>query len=72
MNIQYCLCMIYCEVLYGSICQNTHLSRVSWNFITKFCSSSAHFWDFSTFKMADFLPLKKSKDLRSDSRVTIC
>ena len=34
------------------------MTKVSCNFIT-FCSTGAHFCDFSTFKMAYFLPVKK-------------
>ena len=40
------------------ICPNTYLTKVSCFFIT-FCSFVAHFYDFSTFKTAGFLPGKK-------------
>ena len=43
----------------GWICQNTYLTKVPCNFIT-FCSSSAYFCEFSTFKMANFLPVNKT------------
>ena len=45
-------------LLSGSVCENTYLTRFSCNSITV-CSSSAYFCNFATFKMADFLPVKK-------------
>ena len=45
------------------------MNKVPCNFIM-LCSSSAHFCNFSTFKMADFLPVKKNMSIKGAEDTT--